>query len=1089
MLVHSSVLQLAKRLWLFMPVAGIVAGGANLLALSRSVYPGMSAALAASAVGVSPPSGISHPLFSLAARATASLDLFSLPVRLNLLSALCGTCCAMLFYHLVSRLIVFSACEDGGGGEQNNLMEDLEEPSALTDEVDRYNRRVFMIAVAGGLTAAFLLTFLAPTWVAATRLEFGMFDLLLALGSLSLFPFVMSSSDNLRVALSFFVFVLGLVESAGFLLFLPVYVFFVFNRFLLSDRRIAVLACLVAAGGVGSALALYVVRLNMADPSAVSFVGLARYVLTSLPCHHFRELGSFFPRTGWLAILLQTGIPALVLLFGKQLLFKEKGVNTVLALLLVTFAVLPSLLNLPISPFSFFQYSGHLPVFGYVIIATAAAVALSACLIFVGPDDSAQDEAEESEDKTFSFGRGLASAFFALLSLLALVTPWCSFRTVDARPGMFADGVARKMVSVMKARTWLISGGLLDEHLRIQALITHHPLVLVSLAAPTSLQERARLSKLIESDVAFEGLNRQRLQNALSIDIVHFVMEWFKMDPKIGSLALVFATPDIWTECGYRAVPEGLAFGGVRPEQKPDLINIQQMNHLFADEVMPLIGKQKALRAPLAALRELLLMRAGFVFNELGVMLEDGGETEAAYGAYQRASQIDPKNISAAINAYSLALRKQIHSDAVEKLKKKMSAVLSNDDVCVKGLMGVLQNYGTIRDPAFYQQQSALWSAIGPRRIAVDRLQKALALSDRVGASALVQKAMVCAYAGEAQKAEVCYLAALAEDGANEAAFSGLCTLMLNQRKTGEAEKLLRQASDAGLEKDALLFQTISLAVLKKETGQALKLLEGATEKYPDDLRYWTLLADVLLNQGAVEKVEFTVLPKMKKRLENPDNFLVQAIQGLVLRKKGPSHFKEARLCLINALSINASMPEIWKTLFELDVALGNLEFTETDARSLLRVDAGNAQANYLMGVSLLARREAVAAEDYFRRSIEKQPTAAAYNDLAESLRLQKRLADAEASARRALELSPTLLAAQDTLANVLCDDGRFADAERVAAQVVDASPAFMSFQLTLLRSEVGLRKKAAAESRLKLLEERNFTVPDAIRGEIAALK
>jgi tetratricopeptide (TPR) repeat protein len=482
-------------------------------------------------------------------------------------------------------------------------------------------------------------------------------------------------------------------------------------------------------------------------------------------------------------------------------------------------------------------------------------------------------------------------------------------------------------------------------------------------------------------------------------------------------------------------------------------------------------------------------MKIGFVFNELGVMLEDEGKGEAAYEAYERATQIDPKNISATINAYSLAFKKHIHSDSLEKLKKKMSAAMSGHDKRILGIMGVLQNYGTIRDPSFYQQQSAIWSAIGPRRIAADRLQKALALSEQVGASALVQKAMVCAYAGDIQKAESWFLAALAEDGANELAFSGLCTLMLNRRNTGEAEKWLHKAQAAGVEKDALLFQTITLAILKKETDQALKLLESATEKYPDDLRYWALLADILLNRGDIASVEFTVLPKMKQRLKKPDHFLVQAIQGLMLCKKGPSRFKEARLSLLNAVSINASLPEIWTAVFELDVALGNLEFTEADAKSLLRVDSGHAQANYLMGVCLLARREVAAAEDFFQRSIEKQPTAAAHNDLAECLRLQKRLADAEASARRALELNPDLYAAQDTLACVFCDEKRYAEAEAVASRAVNAKPTCMAFQLTMLRAEVGLRKKGPAEERLKMLDRVKFAVPETLRREIDVLK
>lgn len=1091
MIVHSSVIQLARRLRLFLPLAGLGAATAHLLALSSGACPGVSVALTAAAAGLTQPSGISHPLFALVARRVAALDMFTLPVRLNLLSAFCGTCCAMLLYLLTAKLILFSACEDDGGGGRNLLLDTHEDEGQMQPEVTLHNWRVFRTAVVGGLAAAFLLAFSAPSWVAATRLHFGLFDLLLALLSLLFFPVVGESNRYVRLVLSFFFFSLGLVESAVFLMLLPIYGVFVLKEFVYSNLRMACIAGLGLAGVLGVAVAFYAFSLNTDAAVVPSLPNLLRAFVFKLPFNHYRELGSLLPRVGWVLVVLAVGLPALVLLFGKQLLFKERGFNTLLALLLVLLATAPGMLNLPFSLFFLHQATGHLSVFGTALASTAAGAALAACLIFFIPEEHPEAAAEfpdQEEENELLFVPGFVVVFIGLFSVLTLATPWRSFRVVDTRPAMFADGVAREMLRAMDGRTWLVTSGFLDHHLRIQALMTRRPLVLVSIQARAKLSDRAQLSQMIEASDTFEGLNRQRLQNALAIGPLHFVMEWFKMDANAGSRAMVFATPDIWAECGYRAVPEGLAFGGVPKGQKLELASLEQKNREFADRVWPLLGGRGDSIPQLDALRELLAMRASFVFNELGVMLEDGNDNEAAFDAYQRASQIAPMNISALVNAYSLTRSQHIHAEEQEKLKQRMSVALSNRDMPVRGLMGVLQNYGTIRDPAFYQQQAALWSAIGTRNIAADRLRRAVELSGQSGSSALVQRALVHTYVGDAKKAEECYRAALAEDGVSEAAYAGLSTLMLTQHKTAEAEMVVQEALRAGVAKEALLFQTVTLAIFKQNTEQALKLLQGATEKYPDDLRYWTLLADILLNQGDTAKVEHTVLPAMKKRLKQDNHFLVSAIQGLVLYKKGPRFFKEARLSLLEALSMNAALPDIWKILFELDMAMGRLDFLEVDARSMLSLDSGDAQANYLMGACLIARGRLPEAEDFLRRSVEAKPTAAAHNDLAECLRQQKRLAEAEASARRALELEPGLLAAKDTLACVLCDGGRYAEAEPFAVKVVAAKPDFLPFQLTLLRVEIGQRRKLEAEHRIRALNQAQFAVPEALLREFEAL-
>lgn len=1080
MKLNASLLLCAKRLLLFLPIPGIIAAVTYGVKLSPSVYPGVSAGLAAQAFRVLPPSEAAHPLFSLVARGVASLGFSSLPVRLNLFSALCGTLCALLLYHLVSRLILLSACDTTDSGREDFSKEDSTYHGEPV-ELDDYTRRLLSAAFWGGCVASVLFIFMTPVLSAATRLDKGLFDLLLALAFLSLFPLSNTPYRYLRLALSAFVFVLGLYNSAVFLLMLPCYAFFLFRLFLWCSRRGAIIGWLAVAGIAGSMFSVYAYAQNHAGPEGSTLWMILVSYAKALPHHHYRELRSFFPHAGWALVLAQTGVPVLILLFGRSILFKERRVRMVLALLLVTLVSIPALLNLSISPFFIFQPVDHLPVFGSALTATVTALALAACLIFMRREESWQEA---------SWGlRGIVVLVLPILGVLTLVASVRSLHTTNTRCGLFADEAARAMLERMNGRTWIISNGYLDSHLLIQAAMIKQPLTLVTVRPQELPQESARLKRIIASSPDFEGLNRQRLQNALSLGSVRFVREWFMTDPEAGRRAMVFATPDLWTSCGYVAVPEGLAFGGVRPDQKLVLTSLAQESQKFINRFQPLLLQQNREFGYASVLSEVLRMKVGLAANELGVLLEDQGETEAAYQMYVRASHVDPKNISAVVNGYVLARAQKMHTEELASMIEKIKALTADLNDQTRALTWILQNYGTIRRQTFYLEQAKIWSSIGARTVATDKIRKALALSDKTGVNALIEDASVYVQSGDPVKAEACYVSALEKDPASRGALTGMTLLMLKQNKLPESGKWLQKTLDAGIDKDALLYPSITLAILQKDKARALTLLEEATQKFPTDLRYWTLQADILLEQGDTFKVEQTILPKMQKALKNPDHFLIHSVRGFLLKKKGPAHFMESRNCLLRALSINAGMPDIWNALLELDLALGKSEFIEMDARNLLNVDPEQALANYLIGSLLLARGKLKDSEDFLRRSIDKRATATACNDLGENLRRQGKLAEAEDVARKALVIDPGLAPALDTLACILYDAGKYEEAAQQAAKAVAAQPKHPSVHLTLLRIQIKQGDYEGIRERVKALSALKTAIPPELQKEIDALK
>lgn len=1098
MVIHPSVLQMARRLVLLPMTAGLSAFAVYLMTLSTSVCPGYSASLASAAAGESPPSNASHPLFSLVARQVASLEVLSLPVRLNLLSAVCGAFGVWLLGLLVGRAILYSGCEDpGGGGVAAPGQGDEDCPASapgMPPEVDAYNCQVLRTAKAGGVAASLLFAFSVPVWSAATRLDCGLFALTLGLASCCLFPAANEPLRDTKLALSAFFFSLGLFESSAFALALPCYALFLFRTVLLeSDRRPAGMAAVALAVLLGAACAVGAFRQNMSDGPSLSPANLLSVYARELGWHHLFELRSFFPEQGWLLVLLQVGLPAAVLTFGLPTLLRDRTAGMAVAAALSAVFVSPSLMNLPVAPYRIGEMIGRLPVFSSAISAAGAATVLAACLLVLRGTAQGRDDPEEQADAEEAGMRmrlrWFCGGLLAALLLVCVVSLGLNRRAVDNGRGAFADRVAHAMLGEMRGRTCLITNGLIDNHLRVQARMLGQPLTLITLRARPIARETEALRRLIADSALFDGLNRVRLQNALSISVVRFVMEWFNTDPRAADKAALFASPDIWTACGYRAYPEGIAFVGMKGKGSPDLKVLEERNRAFVARTAPALAGVAGGDRQTEGLRMALRMRVGFAANELGTALEDAGEWEAAYASYQRATSVDPRNVSAAVNSYALVRTRRLHPEAEDALKLRMQkAVAAAGLRSMQDITWLLQNNGSIRQQAFFQQQTAVWSSLGSRAVAADKVRKAQSLSVKTGAALLIDNAATYLQAGDVARAEACYTAVLGQDGESRDALIGLCTLAIGQKRVGEADNWYRKALAGGVEAPALRYQAVMLALLKGERERALKLLEAATKEVPADSRYWALLADQLLERGDFQYVERQLLPDMQQALRSTDHYLVHAVRGLALRRKGPAFYREARNSLLQAVARNASLTEIWSALLKLDMEIGSPDLTESDARKLLGSDPDNPVGNYLLGSILLARNALVEAEDFLRRSVEQRPTASAYNDLAEALRRQKRLPEAEVFARKALELQPDLATAMDTLACVLYDDGRYDESAASAERAVGARPRCAAFQLSLLRAQVKRGKREAVVRLLYELREQETAVPESLQKAINAM-
>ena len=136
----------------------------------------------------------------------------------------------------------------------------------------------------------------------------------------------------------------------------------------------------------------------------------------------------------------------------------------------------------------------------------------------------------------------------------------------------------------------------------------------------------------------------------------------------------------------------------------------------------------------------------------------------------------------------------------------------------------------------------------------------------------------------------------------------------------------------------------------------------------------------------------------------------------------------------------------------------------------------------------MLGRDKRAEAEDYLRRSVSASKSAAALNDLAELLRKSGNFAEAERQARAAIELSPDLYFAWDTLGGVLADTRRWEDAEKAYARALEIFQDDLRVHLNLAKLLKQMGNTVKAREIVSQIQPRRAELPPADQQELAIL-
>ncbi len=1012
-----------------------------LITLAPGAYPGESAAMMASLVGLSSNAEPSHPLGSLLFRLIALPGLPGLPLRLNMLSALCGAAAIGLLYRLVSRWLLRAARISSDSGN-HEIMPPEDDPEDAPREVPRavspwiITHRSRVAAVTGGLTAAAVFAFCVPFWSASTRLHFETLDVLLLLLAVERLMLYLSSGRQANLLSSAFLWGMGIVEAPVFVLAAPLVIFGLVTtvRDHTKDPAPALLLTTVAIlSGIGASLTLAI------GLSYVTATGSPAAALGALLRANGRAITDAWSNAGGVSTLFQILIPAGLALTITRYGISNRSPSLSLVHLLLLAVTVECLLGAPIAPWRQMRLHGHLPVMSYLLLALTAGYLAARGWACAGADVNMESTGDDTH-----FERGLSALSCYALVGVAGLTLALNLSEANGRAGAFVDALARETLTQCNGRTWLVAEREFAPHL---AVVAHEQRLPVRILAATG-RAPTQLASWIDADPGLAS-NRGRLMTAAATGADAFVATWFRIDDRIEQRAAVATSTDLWAVAGRHAVPCLLLDLGATNARSIPAGTLLASHRDGWGRINRLLPAAHELPPMLVARRDALGRQVARVANELGVALEDQGDAVGAYDAYAQARRSDTMNVSAVLNQYGL-IKQGLHAGERETINAAVrapfvQAALAHD------VNDLARNQGPLRSTTHY------------RRL---RLNLSLA-AQPPAARAMLQ---------QLQEYDVVHATSPDE----------LIRLALAPTPTNTAT--------AGAVAADLLRREAAVMIMSGQAGAAARRLTAALTHTPDDLRLWALLAGALFQEGSDRAVEVQVLPGLRAAAGTRDLPLMHVMRAHLSLRGGPSQYNTACQALRAALALQPDLPGVSDTLLRLDLLQMDWTALESDATAALAAQPASAFASYLLGDILIGQGRLDQAEEQLRRSLALQPTALVWCRLAEIHRQRPSLQAAEDAARQALAIDDDSHEPWEVLGCILMDAKRFAEAEDALAQALrrcEDAPclAIKRARLLAARGDIRTARQVASLNRSAWLKlpPRLRVGADALESQLAA--
>ena len=1054
-----------RRDWIFALALGGAAAVLYFVSMATYAFPGEGAHLMALWKGLDSAAVNPHPLMAIFARLYGCS---------NVLGPVCGAISVACIFHFTAFFV-----RERINGEM--LVEYADRMSALAGVVASV---MFMISPAAR--------------EAFTHLSSFGFDAMWALlAAVAFIPYARSGKSLgwLWVLLVGVLVGLGLADSPVFALLAPLYIAGVWC---VSSKR----------GGrpYGAAFGFILVAIATFFIYAPSAAG----DFTESMRESAKEAAGWLKVEGWILVASFSILPFVVSLFSSKSAYnKESGLSSWIFHVMLSFVSILAIAT-PLAPSELLRPYGLLPVIPCAFVAFTAAYLVAYWWLLV----VAKVRKNESVDAapTALKGRPLALAVLPVLALVFGISALLALFSFDGSRGAFADRTAERLIADLGDRTWFVTDGLLDDHLRLAAARAGRELNLVCLQRDMDDRYLDELAALVEQKGIGGDKNRE-LALSLKLGVLAFVQDWFAAEKdSVASKVAIFGAPDLWYAAGIKAVPEFLFFGA-NPEAKVDWGAWEEFDAVLAKpKGVASWGSYRLWKEndPVELMRLRLRQHAGLVANDRGVYLQDEGKDDDAFALYELVlDSIDKDNVCALFNEFEMA--RSGHAKASQKkgeLEKALKAIVEDKDR--RYVLWKLANvYGYIRSPEIFVRLGYAWAKSGRPGEALNQIRRAIDFVPSESRSNLLNM-MASLYASDSdsKRSRATYQQVLDSDSDNHDALIGLMRLELLEGNSQRAIEYLERATKSAADDPRIAGELAMLHLMKGELAEARAAARQAVDREPSDMRAWSLLVSIALQQADAAKdraekskmlkeVEDSLIPEMEKHAADKNDYYIQSARAFLLVRKGIENRKDARDAFAKAAKARPDVQATQDLVLGLDIQLNDTVDAEFHAREVLRRNRKAPLANYVMGSLALQKGDNEEAETYLRRAADApQPVVLAQNDLAEVLRRTKRYEEAERYARLAVKTSPELYVAWETLGSILMDaNGDLNEAEQCInkacelSRSADGKEEDVRMLVSLARVQVAKGDKQRANMTIRKVQGRIKELSDFEKGEFEELK
>lgn len=1037
--------SLADRL--VAPMVFVLAFFVYLLTTSSSAYVGSPADVTAIYGGLKPRYNPAYPLWTIMTSGVSAIPIGSLALRFNVLCVFLGALFLSIGYDVVSEAIF-----------------------RTVDYDPRSEKRAAVAARLGGLGFVVALGFSMPFWAASTRPGLQLFGLVwLAIVSRVYLTYC-RSGRLLHLALFGLLYGVGLAESYLFIVFGPLFLLHLAIDMLRYERvRARPWVVLGVAGFVGALM--YLVAAGMFYKSdGYEFQSLTSFarVCRMLIQNQFNQVRGLAGGT-WLVYLFMAVVPWLAALgVAHRSLNGERdwsfyvlhGVLTVLSV--GVFSALPWMFGSVA-----LQWRGlafYRPFISYLLLAMVFGYVLAYWALF--PCTRVSPDAGDVEIKRAG-AVGLTVSLLLLLS--AGVVSMVNLQEVKARSVAFVADYADSVLDSLDGRDYLISDGVMDDHILIRAHDRGERVMLLDLS-------RAR-DPAYGNELESHFTSPQD-RNMLDLGLLPMIQSWFERDPDVEQKVAAFRVPDILIGSGLHVRPKGLVFFGVRELDaiKRD-VDVSRNMALWREWGKRLAPRDDDSRL-LAGFRQYLRRHTSMVANNFGVMLQDLGRDEEAFDVYKRARETVSENVSALLNLVAM-LDGGFQSDQADDIRNDLETLVKDESQRLHWSLSHV--YGYVRSPVGFARQGMTWVLSGRPGIANVMLQKAEQMSDGKGRTAVKRgRAHMLTMQREDTQAAALYWEILVENPDDYSAMIPLARIAIQRGDMEQAKELLERAEKAGAPKPRMALEWASFMMVSGEMDQARLALEDLVSLDRENKRAWALLSSVSIEQEDYTRAE-QAIRKLELLMADPHHYLILVRRAQLARKKLDWADVQRLMDVALENAPSAVIIPLMEMALRADIMVADKEQARKRADKLLRLMPKNWLANYVKGSLFMGRRLREQAELHFRASLADKRNALAANDLA-MLLLDKRekLPEAMALAREATELNPKLADLWDTLGLVLFEKGDLDGAERNFDKALKLNKNDPRAHLHLAQVLFAKGKYADARAAVEMVEERRALLPES---------